>query len=109
MKKSSRVFDVLFFLSLLVWSLLVLRYDITHPDIWCGWKHDPRWYWPLAVVFIPADCLDVWCSRAGLRRHDKRHARLDSTIKIVKELFQGRPLRGGRECLRPLPSHQSGR
>ena len=87
MKKISHVFDVLFFLSLSVWSLIVLHYDTTHPEIWCDWKHDPRWSAPAAVVFVP---LLVWMYIVEEHewRRDKRNARLLSMILIVKELFQ---------------------
>lgn len=87
MKKSSRVFNALFFLSLSVWSLIVLHYDTTHPEIWCDWKHDPRWSAPAIAVFVP---LLVWAYIGGERewQRERRKARLESTIKIVKELFR---------------------
>ena len=87
MKRLSRVFNALFFLSLSVWFLFVLHHDTTHPEIWCDWKHDPRWSAPAAVVVVP---LLVWMYLVGERewRRDKRDARLLSMILIVKELFQ---------------------
>ena len=85
MKRLSRVFNALFFLSLSVWFLFVLHHDTTHPETWCDWKHDPRWSAPAAVVVVP---LLVWMYLVGERewRRDKRDARLLSMILIVKEL-----------------------
>ena len=107
MKKLSRVFNALFFLSLSVWFLFVLHYDTTHPEIWCDWKHDPRWSAPAAVVVVP---LLVWMYLVGERewRRDKRNARLLSMILIVKELFQAGRAKRPRS-IRALPSRQSGR
>ena len=87
MKRLSRVFNALFFLSLSVWFLFVLHHDTTHPETWCDWKHDPRWSAPAAVVVVP---LLVWMYLVGERewRRDKRGARLLSMILIVKGLYQ---------------------
>ena len=87
MKKLSRVFNALFFLSLSVWFLFVLHHDTTHPETWCDWKHDPRWSAPSAALLVP---LLVWMFVLGERewRRDKRNARLDSMIKTIKALSQ---------------------
>ena len=87
MKKLSRVFNALFFLSLSVWFLFVLHHDTTHPETWCDWKHDPRWSAPSAAVLVP---LLVWMYILSERewRRDKRDARLLSMILIVEELFK---------------------
>ena len=34
----------------------VIYYDVTHPERWCDWRHDPRWYLP-ALGIVGALCL----------------------------------------------------
>jgi hypothetical protein len=84
MKASSKTSDYFFFVAVHAWILGVFTYDLTHPEIWCDWKHDPRWYWPLLVVYFLI--LALICRQSWRRR--KRDARLLSMILAVEELFK---------------------
>lgn len=88
MKRLSHLFDRLFLVSLTGWSLTIFVYDLTHPEIWGDWKHNPKWSGPAAAIFVP---LVIWVyvsSEHDRRRRERRHARLESTIRVVKDLYK---------------------
>jgi hypothetical protein len=64
-----------------------LCYDLAHPETWCDWKHDPRLYGTMAIVLgLPF----LWsCIRdhRKAQRMEKRNARLDYMLAIVKRLL----------------------
>jgi hypothetical protein len=87
MKKISDLFYTLFFLFLLVTLFGNLAYDLTHPEIWSDWKHDPRWYGPALVVLV---LLITWSYRTGereARRRQERTTRLHAMKKLVDGLL----------------------
>ena len=57
MKKLFHLFDRLFFVSVTGWLIIIFFYDLTHPEIWGDWKHNPKWSGPAFVIFVP---LFIW-------------------------------------------------
>ncbi len=58
---------VLFILAIPFWYGPVIVNDLSRPELWSDWRHDPRWYGPLLVVVASAT-IGVFMSAIRWRR-----------------------------------------
>lgn len=47
-------FFLVFWIFAVLWFGPIIYHDLTCPEFWSDWRHDPRWYGPLLLLSIAA-------------------------------------------------------
>jgi hypothetical protein len=43
---------ILFVIGAALWFGPIIYNDVTSPELWSDWRHDPRWYGPLLLLSV---------------------------------------------------------
>lgn len=89
MKRFRQWRRLLVILAVLCWYGPVIYTDLTHPELWGDWRHDPRWYGPAMILVALAQvavCVSAqrWQRRWNRMTPAERH---EESLRILKRRF----------------------
>lgn len=89
MDRCSKAFCLLFVIGAPLWFGPIICNDLTHPELWADWMHDPRWYLPFLGAAVLAT---VWVFVHALlwQRRWERMTPEERAAEAVRVLTKGR-------------------
>jgi hypothetical protein len=80
---------LLFVIGAPLWFGPIIYNDVTNPELWSDWRHDPRWYGPLLLLSIAATVAIFVAAIREQRRWDRMSAE-ERYAEAVRRLSKGR-------------------
>lgn len=80
---------LLFVIGAPLWYGPIIYHDMTCPELWSDWKHDPRWYMPLLLLSIAATVAIFAAAIREERRWDRMTPE-ERHEEAVRRLSKGR-------------------
>ena len=89
MKRFRKWLVVLVIVAVLCWYGPVIYTDLTHPDLWSDWMHDPRWYGPALILVALAQVAVFVSAHRWQRRWDRMtpEERTEESLRILRRRF----------------------
>lgn len=86
MKRFRLLMVLLFVIVGVLWYGSVIYGDLTSPERWGDWRHDPRWYGPLLLLVIVVQIAIIVNALRWQRRWDRmtREERAEEARRILK-------------------------
>ena len=74
-----------------IYAAIVMGHDLTHPELWSDWKHNPHVWGPIILVLFPLLALWIAYMNWDLKRRERklkelkeRNARWEQLLREAK-------------------------
>lgn len=80
---------LLFVIGAPLWYGPMIYNDLTCPELWSDWRHDPRWYGPLLILAVVATVAIFFAAIREQFRWDRMTSE-EQYDEAVRRLLKGR-------------------